>query len=259
MKSNIIIKTDEEIALMREAGKRHGKVLKQVADAIRPGMSTKDVDDLTHKLIVDAGDIPAFLNYKPEWAKKPFPGAICVSVNDEIVHGIPSATKILKEGDLVKIDIGYCHKGVFTDAAVTVGVGAIDEVSKKLIKNTRDALYAGIDAAKMGDRIGDIGNAIENVWKRTGFSIPRNLSGHGVGRYIHEDPYVLNEGRKGSGELLREGMTIAIEPQLNEGTGEMITEKNDHVCRTADGKRSAHFEHTVLITKNGPEILTELP
>ncbi len=253
----IIIKTQEEIAKLREAGKRHARVLKAVAQAVKPGITTESLDSLAHKLITDMGDTPSFLHYQPEWAKKPFPKSICLSLNNEIVHGIPSAKRVIQEGDLVKVDIGYKHEGVFTDAAVTVIAGKGDATAQKMIEINQRALYAGIDAIRPGARLGDIGAAIESVWKKSGFSNPDGLCGHGVGRYIHEDPYVLNEGRKGTGELLKPGMVLAIEPMLNEGSHFMKTEQGAHVCYTADGKRSTHFEHTVLVTEDGYEILTD--
>lgn len=252
----IIIKTPEEIEILREGGKRLATILYKVKEKIVPGISTEELDRCAHKLIKDMGDTPAFLNYKPEGAEYPFPKSLCVSVNEEIVHGIPKTKKILKEGDIVSIDLGLKHKGMFTDMAITVPVGKVSPASLKLIEITEKALQVGIDQAEVGNSVGDIGYAIENFVKPHRYGIVEVLSGHGVGKYIHEDPYIPNFGKKGGGIKLREGMVIAIEPMLNMGTKNVVFDEDGYTVRTADGKKSAHFENTILITKNGPEILT---
>lgn len=253
----IRIKTEKDIAILREGGKRHAFVLAEIAKAVAPGVSTAELDALGHKLITEGGDTPAFLNYTPYGAKRPYPASVCLSINDEIVHGIPNEKpKILKEGDIVSIDIGLIHKELITDAAVTVGVGKIDEKAAKLLKATEAALYKGIDAAIASKTVGDIGYAIESFVKPLGYGVIEELCGHGVGYSVHEDPFVPNFGVRGRGARLRPGMVIAIEPMLNEGTKEIELDADGYTYRTADGKRSAHFEHTILITENGPEILT---
>ena len=241
----IIIKTKEEIEILREGGK--------------PGVSTKDLDIYAYKLTKEGDDEPAFLNYRPEGAKIPFPASLCISVNDEVVHGIPSKDRVLKEGDVVALDLGLKHKGLFTDMALTVSVGKPDASSAKLLQVTEQALQVGINAAQAGNTTGDIGNAIESFVRGKGqYGIVEVLSGHGVGRRIHEDPYIPNFGKKGKGEKLIPGMVIALEPMINAGTKNVTLDEDGYTFRTVDGKKSAHFEHTILITKNGPEILTKI-
>ena len=254
----ITIKTPEEIKILREGGKRLATILYKVKDMVAPGVSTKDLDLYAEKLIRDGGDAPAFLHYQPEGAKRPYPASLCVSVNDEVVHGIPTKGKILKEGDIVSIDLGLKHNGLYTDMALTVPVGAVSPSLKKLMKTTEQALLVGIEEARDGNRVGDIGYAIENFVRKSSakYGIVEVLSGHGVGKAVHEDPYIPNFGKKGTGEKLVSGMVIAIEPMLNEVTKNVSQDDDGYTIRTQDGKHSAHFEHTVLITPEGPEILT---
>lgn len=253
-----IIKSEKDIETIRECGRRHAAVLRALGEAVRPGMSTKDLDDMAAKLISEMGDASSYLGYTPEGADRPFPASICVSVNEEIVHGIPNENpRILEEGDIVSIDVGINHKGFFTDAAITVPVGKTDPESLRLINETKNALYAGIRAIKPGGHIGDIGYAISAHAKKAKFKLADGLSGHGVGRHVHEDPYVPNWGKRGEGEELVPGLVIAIEPMLNAGTANIVLMNDGYTYRTADKKRSAHFEHTVLITNHGPDILTE--
>jgi len=254
----IIIKTPEEIEILREGGKRLASVLYKVKEMVKPGISTKDLDDYAFKLIKELGDTPAFLNYRPEGADYSYPASLCVSVNEEVVHGIPNKNKILKEGDIVAIDLGLKHKGLFTDMAMTVPVGIVSSSSAKLLKVTEDALEAGIEAAQGGNRVGDISHAIESFVRPHKYGIVEVLSGHGVGKAIHEDPYVPNFGKASTGAKLVPGMVIAIEPMLNNGTKNIILDKDGYTFRTADLKRSAHFEHTILITESDPEILTRI-
>ncbi len=252
-----LIKTEKEIQLLREGGKRHAFILSEVSKAVRPGMSTLEIDEMVYRLITEHGDKPSFLGYTPEGADRPFPASTCVSVNEDIIHGIPNEEpRILKEGDIVSIDIGLIHKGMFTDSAVTVAVGKIDDASQTLLRATKEALDAGIKAAKGGNHIGDIGYAVEKVAKKYHFSLAEDLAGHGVGNKVHEDPFVPNYGDRGDGPLLKPGMVLAIEPMLNQGTGKIVLKKDGYTYRTADMKRSAHFEHTVLITEGDPVILT---
>jgi methionyl aminopeptidase len=251
----IIIKTPEEIENMREGGRRHAQILQKIAAMVRPGISTWELDQAAEKMIKEYGDIPAFKGYKPDGADHPYPATLITSVNDEVVHGIPSKERILEEGDIIALDLGVKHNGVFTDAAITVPVGKISKELNELLMVTEEALAVGIAAAKPGVRIGDISYAIQSfVNKRYG--IVEGFAGHGVGRHIHEDPYVPNYGRAGSGELLVPGMTIAIEPMLNIGTKQVMILDDGYTVVTRDGKPSAHFEHTVLITEHGAEILT---
>lgn len=255
----ITIKSSDEIEVMREGGKRLAFILQEVVNAVKPGVSTADLNDLAQSLAKERGDIPSSLNYKPKGAKRAYPASICVSINDEIVHGIPNENpKILKEGDIVSLDMCLTHGGMVVDSAVTVGVGIIDPIAQKLISVTKESMYAGIKAAKGNGHIGDIGYAIERVAKANGFSIVEDLCGHGVGYSVHEDPYVPNYGEKGRGDKLKSGMTIAIEPMLNEGKKEVYIDDDGYTFKTKDGLRSAHFEHTVLITNKGAEILTKL-
>ncbi len=254
----IIIKTPKEIEILREGGKRLATILHKVKEKVAPGVSTWELDKYAEKLITEGGDTPAFLNYKPEGAEVPFPASLCVSVNSEVVHGIPSKSRILEEGDIVSIDLGLKHKGLFTDMALTVPVGNVSSGSTKLLKTTEKALEIGIEAAQAGNTTGDIGNAIESYVRPHRYGIVEVLSGHGVGRAIHEDPYIPNFGKKGKGAKLVAGMVVAIEPMLNNGTKNVDLDEDGYTFHTADGKKSAHFEHTILITENGPEILTQI-
>ena len=252
----VIIKTKKEIEILREGGKHLATVLYKVKEKVMPGVSTKDLDKYAEKLIKDMGDVPAFLNYRPAGVRTPFPATLCTSVNEEVVHGIPSADKILKEGDIISIDLGLQHKGLFTDMALTVPVGTVSNSTLKLLEVTEQALQVGISAIRPDTRVGDIGHAIESFVRPHHYGIVEILSGHGVGRAIHEDPYIPNFGQKEKGEKLLPGMVIAIEPMLNNGTKNVILDKDGYTYRTTDGKKSAHFEHTVLVTKEGAEILT---
>lgn len=251
------IKTIEEIELLRESGKRLARVLAALKNAIRPGISTKDLDLLAEKLIRDWGDEPPFLNYTPRGATKPFPASLCVSLNDEIVHGIPSLTRVIKEGDVASIDLGLSHKGMITDAALTVTVGKVSLEIAKLVKETERSLYEGIKAVRAGGHIGDIGCAIERVAKEHGYGIVRELGGHGVGHKVHEDPYVPNYGKKGAGPILKEGMVLALEPMFLLGGEAVRVMPDGYTVVSKDGSVSAHFEHTIVVTKNGAEILTK--
>ena len=258
---SIIIKTKEEIEILREGGSRLATILYKVKDMVAPGVSTKELDEYAEKLIRDGGDEPAFLNYRPSGAKSPFPASLCVSVNDEVVHGIPNKNKILKEGDIISLDLGIKHKGMFTDSAITVPVGNISLGSEKLLEATEKALHVGIENAVIGNTTGDIGYAIEQFVRsrpECKYGIVEVLAGHGVGKYIHEDPFIPNFGKKGKGEKLVPGMVVALEPMLNNGTKNVTIDDDEWTFRTADGKRSAHFEHTILITEGGAEILTKI-
>ena len=258
----IIIKTPEEIEILREGGKHLSEVLYKVKEKVVSGVSTKDLDLYAEKLIRELGDTPAFLNYRPAGARTAFPASLCVSVNDEVVHGIPSRKRLLREGDIVAIDLGLKHKGLFTDMAITVSVGKVSAASQKLLEVTEGAMYAGMQAARAGGTVGDIGHAVESFVRsqKDGkkYGIVEVLSGHGVGRTIHEDPFIPNFGKPGRGEKLVPGMVIAIEPMINLGTKNVTLEKDGYTFTTNDKKRSAHFEHTLLITEGESEVLTRL-
>lgn len=251
----IIIKTDSEIERLKKGGPILARILREVAEATVAGVTTKSLDDLAFRLIKEAGCTPAFLNYRPDSADRPYPATLITSVNDEVVHGIPGS-RVLKEGDIVALDLGLNYEGVFLDHAISVGVGAIAAKDKELLAVTAQALQMGIDAIVPGGTVGDIGYAIEQYVKPYKLGIVRDLSGHGVGRAIHEDPYIPNYGKKGRGAKLVPGMVIAIEPMLTRGSEDVVLMHDGYTLKTSDGSRSAHFEHTVLITETGAEILT---
>lgn len=246
----IILKSKEEIEKMREAGKILNNVFKKVLKKVGPGVSTKDLDCLAEKLIKEKGAVPAFKNFKG------YPAVFCISINNEVVHGIPGP-RILKEGDIVGLDLGLSFKGFFADKTITVPVGKISKEAKKLIKTTKKALRRAISEARPGKTIGDIGFAIYEEAKKNGFSVVKDLFGHGIGRQLHEDPIIPNFGRKGKGAFLKEGMTFAIEPMVNTGTDKIKTLKDGWTVVTADSGLSAHFEETVAVTKKGAIILTK--
>ncbi len=258
---SITIIKAQEIRTLREGGRRLANILAKGSAEVRPGVSSKMLNALAETLIRAGGDTPSFLGYAPSGAKRPFPAALCVSVNDEVVHGIPNETeKILKDGDIVTLDAGLIHGGLFTDSAVTVGVGKIDEEAQKLLEITKQALVVGIKAVRAGATTGDVGFAIEQFVKSAAadYGIVRELAGHGVGYAVHEEPFVPNFGKKGEGAVLKAGMVIAIEPMLNEGSAGVKLGSDGYTYVTKDGSRSAHFEHTVVITEIGSEILTVL-
>ncbi|MBI2409803.1 type I methionyl aminopeptidase [Candidatus Kaiserbacteria bacterium] len=247
----------EQKAALIEGGKRLAAILSQVASRVAPGVNTEELDDLAEKLIRDGGDLPAFLGYTPEGASRPYPATLCVSVNDEIVHGIPNeSSKKLEEGDIAGLDLGLTHAGVIVDAAVTVQVGAVSDESKRLIRATENALAAGIAAAKAGNHMGDISHAIQREIEAAGFSVVKELGGHGVGARVHEEPFIANYGRTGTGPLLKEGMVLALEPISSAGKGAVVLSPDGYTFRTKDGSRSAHFEHTILLEKDGARIIT---
>jgi len=253
----IKLKTKEDIKILREGGKRLAEIMRDVIAIVKPGISTNDIEDFLIKKIEEKGDRSAILNYKPYGAKRPYPANSCISVNDEVVHGIPIENpRILKDGDIVGIDFAIEHKSLITDMSVTVPVGNISEELKDFLEVTKSALMAGIKVAKAGKRVGDISSAIEKVGLAHGYGIVEELSGHGVGYSVHEDPFVPNYGDPGEGERLVAGMVLAIEPMFNMGSKYIYLCDDGYTYKTKDGKPSAHFEHTVLITKGKAEILT---
>ncbi|WP_406677304.1 type I methionyl aminopeptidase [Moorella sp. ACPs] len=247
----IVLKSRREIALMREAGRIVARTLAKLKDHIAPGVTTAELDRIAEDYIRKNGAVPAFKGYQG------FPASICVSVNEEVVHGIPGL-KQLAEGDIISIDIGAVKNGYVGDAAVTFPVGAIDAEKQHLLAVTEAALYEGIKHAVAGNRLTDISHAIQTYVEKNGLSVVRDYVGHGIGRAMHEDPQVPNFGPPGYGPRLRVGMVLAIEPMVNAGTHEVYTLANRWTVVTRDKKPSAHFEHTVAVTDNGPEILTLL-
>lgn len=254
----MILKTEQEKNLYREAGHRLALILEKVVAGVTPGVTEKELDALARTEIVAGGDLPAFLNYRPAGAQTPYPATLCVSVNDRVVHGIPRDTSF-QEGDIVSLDIGLVHKGAIVDMALTVPVLKTDAYAEKLLRVTREALSSGIRAACAGRHTGDIGNAIESKAVENGFSVVRELGGHGIGKKkLHEPPFIPNFGKKGEGTELVPGMLIAIEPIVNEGSREVVPLPDGYTLKTKDGKRSAHFEHTILITDGEAEIITKV-
>lgn len=252
----VIIKTKQEIQDMRECGKRHAEILHHIATLVRPGISTWELDQIAERMIMEYGDIPAFKGYRPDGADRPYPASLITSINYEVVHGIPNKKTFLKEGDIISLDLGIKHNNVFTDSAITIPVGTVSKECNELLMITEEALQVGIDAAQPGNTTGDIGFAIQSFINKR-YGIVEGFAGHGVGRFIHEDPYIPNYGKSGEGERLVPGMTIAIEPMLNLGTKHVKILSDGYTVVTKDGKPSAHFEHTVLITETGNEILTQ--
>lgn len=249
----IPIKSAKEIEKMRHSCRTASDILDRVSELVRPGITTKEVDEAAADFMSDAKAKSAFLGYR--LGHRVFPGNICISLNDEVVHGIGSQRRI-QYGDIVKLDIGVIQDGWVGDTAQTVPVGVVDERSDQLLRVTEKALELAISIATEGVRLGDICAEIEGEASRNGFSVVREFVGHGVGRKLHEEPQIPNYGRRGSGPKLKSGMTLAIEPMINIGSSEVRLLDDGWTVRTADGTRSAHFEHTVLITKDGPEILT---
>jgi len=252
-----LVKTQEQILILKEGGKRLASILYEVEKRAKAGIQAEELNNLAINLTEKCGGTPSFLNYRPEGSGSAYPAALCVSINDEVVHGLPFG-KILKEGDIVSFDFGLKYKGLYTDMAVTVGIGEIDVKSKKLINATKESLSRGIAVIHEGASIGDIGEVIQKYIEGQGFSIVRKLVGHGVGNAVHESPEIPNYGSGGHGLLLREGMVLALEPMVNEGGFDVTLANDGWAWKTTDGSRSAHFEHTVVVTKDGAEILTSI-
>jgi len=252
------IYSEKEIEILREGGKILASVLFQVGEVVKPGVATIELDKLAEKLIRSAGGEPSFLRYKTYEDKIPYPASLCVSINDEVVHGIPSQRKI-KENDIVGLDLGMKYKGLYTDMAITIG-------NEKIVEITKKCLNEAIKIVKDGGRIGDIGFAVENCAEKNGFGVVRVLVGHGVGHKPHEEPEIPNFGKRGTGEILKTGMVLAIEPMLVAvpagqsplGGAEVFLADDNWTWKTKDGSLSAHFEHTIVVTKNGAEVLTRM-
>lgn len=246
----ITIKSEHEIELMRKAGEIVGNTHKYLKQYIKPGITTKELNDLAEDFILKSGATPSFKNLYG------FPGTICISINEEVVHGIPSKRK-LKNGDIVKLDIGACYQGYHGDSAWSYPVGKVSSEVSRLLEQTEEALYQGLSVVHAGAHVGDIGYVVEQYAKKCHLGVVKELVGHGIGTKVHEDPDVPNFGKLGTGPVLKEGMTIAVEPMLNLGTAEVYILDDDWTIVTGDDKESAHFEHTILVTKDGYEILTK--
>ena len=248
----IILKTAEQIRLMKEAGRITGEAILKARDVIRPGVSTWEVDRVIHDYIVKCGAKPSFLGYAG------FPGSACISVNSEVIHGIPSRKRILEEGDLVKVDVGALYRGYHGDSAKTFAVGRVSPEATRLMERTKECFYRGVAKAIAGNRIGDVGHAVQACAEEAGFSVVREYVGHGVGSHLHEEPDVPNYGTEGRGCRLYAGMTIAIEPMVNAGGAGVRVLPDGWTVLTCDGRLSAHYEHTVAVTDDGPVILTDV-
>lgn len=246
----VTIKSSKEIELMREAGKILAKTHDELEKILKPGMSTWDIDHIGEEIIRSYGCLPSFKNYNG------YPASICVSVNDEVVHGIPNKQRVIQEGDIVSLDAGVIYKGYHSDAARTHGVGKISREAEKLIEVTKQSFFEGIKFAKPGNHLNDISTAIQKYAESFGYGVVRDLVGHGIGSHLHEDPEVPNFARRRKGILLQPGMTLAIEPMINEGTYDVVWLDDDWTVVTEDGSLSAHYENTILITEDGPEILS---
>ena len=251
MRMSIVCKSSSEIEKMRRSGHVVRQVLEATRDAVAPGRSTMDLERVAERKIKDLGAKPAFKGYYD------YPCVLCTSINNEIVHGIPSEARVLKPGDIVSIDTGVVLDGYYGDAAITVAVGDLKPELQKLLDVTRESLEHGIEAARVGNTVGDVGAAVQEVVEKNGFSVVREFVGHGIGTRLHEDPQVPNFGKPGHGPKLRDGMVLAIEPMVNMGRPETRVLDDKWTAVTEDGSYSAHFEHCIAVTRNGPVILTE--
>lgn len=256
--AGIVIKSEREIALMRRAGQIVAKVLEAIRERVRPGITTGELDELAERIIRAEGAIPSFKGYDGGSDRPPFPATICASVDNEVVHGIPSRQRVLEEGQILSVDVGAIYQGYHGDAAITVPVGKVSDLARRLLEVTEGALYAGIAAARAGNRLGDISHAIQSYVESRGFSVVREYTGHGIGREMHEGLQVLNFGEPGRGVRLRAGMTLALEPMVNVGDWRTKVLPDGWTVVTYDGSLSAHFEHTILVRDGEAEILTRL-
>ena len=253
----ITIKTKEEIEILREGGKILAEVLKKISEFAKPGISTGFLNQKAHEMILARGALPSFEGYKSSFSDRPYPAAICASLNNVVVHGLPSEKVVLKEGDILKLDLGVKYKNFFTDAAITIGIGEMTDEKNKLINVTKRALELAVNEVKTGNHIGDIGHIIESYVEREGLHVVRILVGHGVGYAVHEEPSIPNYGKMGEGPVLKSGMVLAIEPMVTLGSGEVKLSEDGFGYETVDGSFSAHFEHTVAVTDNGYLVLTK--
>ena len=253
----ITIKTKEEIEILKEGGKILAEVLKKISEFAKPGISTGFLNQKAREMILTRGALPSFEGYKSSFSDRPYPAAMCASLNNVVVHGLPSEKVILKEGDILKLDLGVKYKNFFTDAAITIGIGKMTDEKNKLINVTKRALELAVNKVNSGSHIGDIGYVIENYVKKEGLSVVKVLVGHGVGFAVHEEPSIPNYGKIGEGPVLKSGMVLAIEPMVTLESGEVKLSKDGFGYETVDGSFSAHFEHTIAVTDNGCLILTE--
>jgi len=252
----ITLKTPEEIEIMRAANVIVAEVLATLRRQVGPGVTTADLDRVAEEMTRQRGATPAFKGYAP--AGRAFPRSVCTSINDEVVHGIPSERRVLREGDLIGLDFGVCFRGFYGDSAVTVAVGDADPEAERLMHVTEEALWAGIEQVRAGNRLGDVSAAIQERVERDGFSVVREFVGHGIGRRLHEEPQVPNYGKRDRGVRLREGMVLAIEPMVNAGAPDVRVKEDGWTAVTMDGRRSAHFEHSVAVTGGEPYVLSQL-
>ncbi len=253
--SDVELKGASELAVMRKAGRIVWEILVEMAGLAQPGVNTAEIDRLAEARIREKGAKPAFKGYKAGGTVA-FPSNVCISINQEVVHGIPSRQRILREGDIVSLDFGVSYDGFFADSAITVPVGEVSDEAKRLIRVTREAMHKGIAQSRPGNRLHDIGNAVQAHVEANGFSVVRDFVGHGIGRKLHEPPQIPNYGTAGTGLRLREGMVLAIEPMVNAGTEDVELLSDGWTAVTADGQLSAHFEHSVAVGGAGPDILT---
>jgi methionyl aminopeptidase len=258
----VTIKSDEEVAIMREAGQLTGQVLQMLVEAAKPGVALKELDKIVRTEYAKRGAIPTFLGYPPS-SRNPFPATVCISINDELVHGIPvnvpqakRGDRVFQEGDIVSIDLGATYKGFVGDTAVTISIGKVSPEAQRLIDVTRESLKRGIEAARAGVRLGAVSSAIGDYIESQGFGVVRNYGGHGVGREMHEEPFVPNFGKPNEGRMLRKGMVLALEPMVTIGDYKTKTLADGWTVSTQDGSLCAHFEHTIAITDGEAQILT---
>lgn len=254
----VVLKTDKELKLMREANRIVAIILEELKERIKPGVNTYELDQWAEEKIRNCGAEPAFKGYGGSHYKPPFPATLCTSVNEEVVHGIPSKSRVLVEGDIIGIDVGTVYKGLYGDGAYTYMVGDVAEDVREFVVTCEKALYLGIEQAAFGNRINDISIAIDRYVRGRGYGIVRDLTGHGIGRNLHEEPQILNYDDGVKRQKLKRNMTLAIEPMITRGSYEVKTLDDDWTVVTQDGSLSAHYEHTVAITDNGPEILTRI-
>jgi methionyl aminopeptidase len=251
----IFLKSPQEIEVMRAANLIVAEVLAALAKHVRPAVTTKELDQIAEEITHRRGAVPAFKGY--EVAGRVFPASVCISINDEVVHGIPSETRVLKEGDIVSLDFGVRYQGYYGDSATTLAVGAPDPESERLMRATQEALWAGIRVVRAGQRLGEVSVAIQERVESDGFSVVRDFVGHGIGKSLHEEPQIPNFGKRDRGVRLREGMVLAIEPMVNAGAPDVVIKDDGWTAVTRDGSWSAHFEHSVAVTQNGPYVLSQ--
>lgn len=257
----MIAKTKEEIKILREAGKILAEILHRVSERATIGAPSSELNDYAEKLILEYGSLPSFKNYKDKETGKIFPASLCVSINNEVVHGIPSPQKIFQESNLISLDLGLkwpAKNGLFVDMAITIPAGKIGKDPQKLLDAGKQCLAVGIEKIKKDGFLGDIGEAVQKHAEQNGFKVIKNLVGHGVGRKVHENPFIPNWGTAGTGEKIKQGLVIAFEPMISEKSEKVILDKNGWTWKTADGSRAVHFEHTILVGENGAEILTKI-